>query len=443
MVPWRATEDGFVTEAVLRWYRRFAEGRPGVLVVEATGVRDVKSGPLLRIGHDRFIPGLARLAETVREASGGQTRLLIQILDFLAMRRRPNPETYFHRFLVPSPTLRERLVAWTHDTSFRSVSDDVMRSHLSTLSDAGLRAVLSAREYDDLTRGYRERVTDTHLPHISELPHVLPTLFAEASERAERAGFDGVELHYAHAYTMASFLSRTNTRTDGYGTTAQGRLRLPLEVLAKVRSRVSADFAVGIRFLADEIIEGGSRIEDAIDYARAFARGGADVLSLSVGGKFDDAAIPKIGEAVYPYTGPSGEACMPTVFNDVAPFSRHVPLARAIRSALQRDGLRTPIVAAGGIGTFKEAEAVLQSNSADFVGAARQSLADPDWWQKMRDGDGASIRRCVYTNYCEALDRQHTEVTCQLWDRDKSRNPSDTRCGDNKRFDIAPARFSV
>jgi len=84
MVPWRATEDGFVTEANLDWYRRFARGLPGAIVVEATGVRDIPSGPLLRIGHDRFIPGLKRLVETVREASDGRTRLFIQIIDFLA-----------------------------------------------------------------------------------------------------------------------------------------------------------------------------------------------------------------------------------------------------------------------------------------------------------------------------------------------------------------------
>src|SRR5215471_3190457 len=58
MVPWRATDDGFVTKHNLDWYRRFAEGRPGVIVVEATGVRDIPSGPLLRIGDDRFVPGL-------------------------------------------------------------------------------------------------------------------------------------------------------------------------------------------------------------------------------------------------------------------------------------------------------------------------------------------------------------------------------------------------
>ena len=55
MVPWRATEEGLVTQEVLDWYGRFADGRPGVLVVEATGIRDVPSGPLLRIGHDRWM----------------------------------------------------------------------------------------------------------------------------------------------------------------------------------------------------------------------------------------------------------------------------------------------------------------------------------------------------------------------------------------------------
>src|SRR2546422_11011557 len=99
MVPWRATDDGLVTPEVLAWYDRFARGQPGALVVEATGIRDIPSGPLLRIGHDRFLPGLRQLVETVREASGGRTRLFIQILDFLAVKRRPDPARFFQRFL--------------------------------------------------------------------------------------------------------------------------------------------------------------------------------------------------------------------------------------------------------------------------------------------------------------------------------------------------------
>src|ERR1041385_2509738 len=107
MVPWRATEDGFVTEANLDWYRRFAKGRPGVLVVEATGVRDIPSGPLLRIGHDRFLPGLRQLVETVRDASQGHTKLLIQIIDFLSVKRRPERAKYFQRFLAVTQRHRD------------------------------------------------------------------------------------------------------------------------------------------------------------------------------------------------------------------------------------------------------------------------------------------------------------------------------------------------
>ena len=100
MVPWRATEEGYVTEEIIDWYERFARGMPGAIVVEATGIRDVRSGPLLRIGHDRFLPGLRRLVETVRRASEGRTRLLIQLIDFLTIRRRPEPKKFFERFLA-------------------------------------------------------------------------------------------------------------------------------------------------------------------------------------------------------------------------------------------------------------------------------------------------------------------------------------------------------
>src|SRR5687767_8827558 len=127
MVPWRATEDGFVTQQNLDWYRRFAEGQPGALVVEATGVRDIPSGPLLRIGHDRFIPGLRKLVETVREASAGRARLFIQILDFLSIKRRPDPKKFFARFLSPTPRHREVLAELMRDASWLSANDGQLR----------------------------------------------------------------------------------------------------------------------------------------------------------------------------------------------------------------------------------------------------------------------------------------------------------------------------
>ena len=413
MVPWRATEDGFATPAVIDWYRRFARGRPGVIVVEATGIRDVPSGPLLRIGHDRFLAGLRQLVDAVREASEGETRLFIQLIDFLAIRRRPEREKYLQRFLAITDAQRGAL-------GDPALTDAAARQRLLALSDADLRAILTAREWEALAFGYRERVTDVDLPHVAELPRVLPGLFAAAAVRARQAGFDGVELHYAHAYTMASFLSRTNTRLDGYGGTPEHRLRLPLEVFAAVRAAVGQDFAVGCRYLAEECVEGGSTRADAVQFGVAFACAGMDFISTSRGGKFDDAKQPAVGAAAYPYTGPSGYECMPQFISDErGPFGRNVGPTGEIRRAVRAAGFETPIVCTGGIHNFEMAERLLRDGVCDIVGAARQSLADPDWFLKLSLGEGASVRTCEYTNYCEGLDQKHKPVTCQLWDKER------------------------
>jgi 2,4-dienoyl-CoA reductase-like NADH-dependent reductase (Old Yellow Enzyme family) len=432
MVPWRATEDGDATEDVVAWYRRFAEGRPGAIVVEATGVRDIASGPLLRIGDDRFIPGLARIVDAVREASGGRTRLFIQLIDFLAIRRRPDPGKFFERYLRVTDALRAALGA-------EDWPEARLRDHLRTLPDEALERVLSARELESLRFGYRERVTDLDRPHIAELPRVLPGLFAAAARRAERAGFDGVELHYAHAYTMASFLSATNTRSDGYGGTPDARLRLPLEVYRAVRAATGKDFVVGCRMLADECIEGGSRVDDACAFGVAFARAGMDFLSLSRGGKFDDAKQPAVGWAAYPYTGRSGYECMPARHSDAfGPFGRNVEATASVREAVRAAGCATPIVVAGGIHGFEQAEALLRAGKADLIGFARQSLADPDWFEKVRTGHGDAVRVCRYTNYCEGLDQKHKQVTCELWDREALDAPGAALTTDGKRRLLAP-----
>jgi len=418
MVPWRATDDGFVTQQNLDWYARFAQGRPGVLVIEATGIRDIPSGPLLRIGDDRFIPGLRKLVEVVKKASQGETLLFIQIIDFLAVKRRQEPEKYFDRFLKITERHRQALAEQTANEKWLSAEERNIREVLRSASDSQLDQILTDRELESLRFGYRERVNDTHLEHIKRLPQELPPIFGKAAERARLAGFDGVELHYAHAYTMAGFLSAQNDRTDGYGGSRQNRVRLPLEVYRSVRRQVGDDYVVGVRFLADEVIDGGSRLDDAAFYAVEFANAGFDFLSLSKGGKFDDAQQPKVGQSVYPYTGRSGYECMPTVLSDeVGPFGRSVPLVAEIKRRVNAGGFNTPIVATGGIGTFAEAENILQNHQADIVGMARQALADPDWFIKVKSGCGEEVRRCTYTNYCEALDQAHRAVTCKLWDR--------------------------
>ena len=432
MVPWRSNEDGCATIDVLQWYERFARGRPGALVIEATGIRDVPSGPLLRISHDRYIDGLRELVDTIRRASDGHTREFIQIIDFLSIRKRPEAEKFFQRFLRITDRHRERLGAagW---------SDAAVRQHLAKLAPEAQREILDAREWEALQFGARERVTDTGLPHIRELPQTLPGLFAAAAVRARAAGFDGVELHYAHAYTMASFLSATNVRTDGYGGARANRARLPLEAYRAVRQAVGPDFVVGCRYLAEECIDGGNTVEDAAWFGVEFARAGMDFISTSRGGKFDDAKQPGIGAAAYPYTGRSGYECMPQYLSDeFGPFGRNSAPTATIRSAIRGAGFAVPVVCTGGVHNFAMAEAMLARGDCDIVGTARQSLADPDWALKTALGLGHLVRLCEYTNYCEGLDQKHKQVTCQLWDRKALDEPGIRFSADAKRRLVAP-----
>jgi 2,4-dienoyl-CoA reductase-like NADH-dependent reductase (Old Yellow Enzyme family) len=196
---------------------------------------------------------------------------------------------------------------------------------------------------------------------------------------------------------------------------------------------------VGCRFLAEECIPDGSGVEDAAWFGAELARAGLDYLSLSRGGKFEDAKQPRVGWARYPYTGPSGYECMPTVRSDQrGPFGRNREATRAVCEAVRRAGCATPVVLSGGISSFEQAEAILREGSADVVGAARQSLADPDWFRKLRLGRGDEVRRCVFTNYCEGLDQVHKPVTCKLWDHVDLEGDRVPLTADGRRRLVAP-----
>ncbi|MFZ5477660.1 MAG: NADH:flavin oxidoreductase [Myxococcota bacterium] len=378
MVTWLSNEAGEVTEDVTKRYVRYARGEPGMIVLEAMGIRDVNSGPLLRIGHDRYVPALRELAAKIHGA--GDVRVIPQIIDFLKIARR-DPARALARLEAKYPGC----TSWSEDER---------------------KARFGAREYRDYAFGYRQQIEDLGLDEI----RALPGLFAAAARRAREAGFDGVELHFAHAYTMASFLSRTNARTDDYGGSRENRVRICLEAIAAVRKEVGDDFLVGCRFLGREDVAGGSEVEDAAWFGVQFARAGLDFLSVSRGGRFEDAKQPRVGEAAYPYTGHSGLMCMPT-HEYAEGYNLHLP--RTIRAAVREAGFATPVVGAGRIDTYEVAEGALQRGDCDVVGMARGLLADPDWPRKVRDG--RPFHACKYNNVCEALDRKHLPVRCQLW----------------------------
>lgn len=398
MVTWRGTEDGFVTDAVREIYERYARGGAGMIVLEATGVRDVASGPLLRLGHDRFVPGLRDLRARLRALSASV--VVPQLIDFLKVARRKPTRTFMEGMVQ-----RGRLPPHVLD---RSDAD----------FEASLETWLPApRDRRDFLYGYRQTIEDLSRDEVRR----IPGWFASASRRAQQAGFDGVELHFAHAYTMASFLSVTNARTDDYGGSFENRMRLPREVIAAVREETGPGFLVGCRYLGSEDILGddgrlgGNDLAEARRIGVELARAGLDFLSISRGGKFEDALQPPVGEAMYPYTGHSGQRCIPRRKGD--PPGVNAYLAAGIREAVRAQGFTIPVVASGKIHTFAQAEGLLRGGQADLIGMARALLADPDLPRKWQAGAADALRACVFCPFCEEEDQRHRVVTCTLWPR--------------------------
>jgi hypothetical protein len=149
------------------------------------------------------------------------------------------------------------------------------------------------------------------------------------------------------------------------------------------------------------------------------AQSGVDYISLSAGGKFEDAVI-KQGEVPYPYTGYSGDRCMPPM---EYPDGYNLHMAEAARQILKRHGLKVPVVATGKISSPEFAEEILQDDRADLIGMARALLADPDIPKKAREGHAEKIVKCIYWNICKALDENFHKVVCGLWPKDDIQAP--------------------
>ncbi|MBZ0217615.1 MAG: hypothetical protein K8F25_13735 [Fimbriimonadaceae bacterium] len=354
MVPAMVTRlsgsDGFVNQEITDRYVRYAEGEVGLIVVEAMAIHHSKSGPLLRISEDKFIPGLRDLVKKVHDTS--ESKIVPQIIHFLKVAR----------------------------SGWRQTVD-----------------MLSQAEIDQI---------------IEE--------FGDAVARAREAGFDGAEIHSAHAYTLSSFLSRTNSRKDEFtGKTLEGRLQLIGRVMDNIRRKAGKDFPVGVRFLAEEFIKGGNTIEDAKLNGLRMAQLGFDYLSLSVGGKFEY-AVHIEGEVLYPYTGYSGERCMPDAHY---PNMVHAHLGGAIKSFINASGYDVPVIVAGKISKPEHAEKLISEGVVDMVAIARGLLADPDMPKKIRLGLEDQIVKCDYCNVCKSQDGAHQPVKCFLWPREVDHAP--------------------
>jgi len=256
--------------------------------------------------------------------------------------------------------------------------------------------------------GWRQKAEDFKTEDLAKIvkDHV------SAAKRALSAGFDFIEIHMAHAYVLASFLSRSNKRNDGYGGGLENRMKLPIEVYQAVRSLVGDSYPLGIRINGEDFVVEGNTLAQSTVIARKFAQLGADYISVSAGSRFEDALIPPEGNPPDPMSGYSGHRMSPWFW---WPDGTHVYLAEGVRKAIREAGFETPVVTAGKIREPKHAEEILEAGKADIIGLCRALLADPDWPAKAKEGREKEIVRCVACNYCLEADSRYEQVKCSRY----------------------------
>jgi len=321
--------EGFITDKALRYYASMAQGGVGLVIVQATTVRKGSDTPHgMRLHDDKFIPGMRELSRVIHHGgANGVVQLNHHGRIFAKIRRASSPNLDEVEVIGPS--------------AVPSVTDGVIPREM-TKTD--IKAVVAA--------------------------------FAECSQRAKDAGFDGVEIHAAHGYLLGSFLSPlTNHRQDEYGGSLENQARFVCEVLQATRNKVGPDFALIVRVSGMELIEGGIRIEDVIRHAPLLVEAGAQAIHVS-GGTTDYPVRPC-------YLKPNGLL---------------VGLAQEVKRVV-----KVPVITVGKIGSPVLAERILEEGKADFVAMGRPLLADPELPNKAKEGRLQDINHCIFCNNCYIL----------------------------------------
>lgn len=194
---------------------------------------------------------------------------------------------------------------------------------------------------------------------------LIKAQFVDAARRGERAGFDMLELHCAHGYLMASFLSPlTNRRTDEYGGSLENRLRFPLEVFDAMREVWPAHKPMSVRISATDWAEGGITGDDAVEIARAFAEHGVDLVDVSTGQTVRESR-PIYGRMFQ------------------TPFSDQV-----------RNEAQVATMCVGNITAADQVNTILAAGRADLVALGRPHLVDPFFTMKAAAWYGAKEIHC-------------------------------------------------
>ncbi|MBA7531497.1 NADH oxidase [subsurface metagenome] len=346
--------DGSITDREIIFYKRKAEGGTGLITIGSVLIRaDGNFGGQIFIDNDSRIPGLKRMADAIHQADA-------------------------------------KISAQIHH---------------------------SGRETNIATCGYQPVSASVFEPETAEydLPRALTTrevgdyveYYAQGIRRAKEAGFDAVELHCAHGYLIAQFMSPlTNFRADQYGGSFLGRMRFIKEIFERARELVGDDFTITVRISGDELRPNGIDMHLSREIAKYLEKLGAAAISVSA--------------QMYPYV----RTC---------PNMYHKPGINVYLAENIKDVVKVPVMTAGRINTPELAEEILSSGKADLVCLGRVLLADPDFSKKAQEGRPEEIITCIACNKgCHDRNAEDRAVKCTM-------NPETGREGT---FEILPAKES-
>ena len=334
-----ASENYEVTEDQLAYYEERAKGGPGMITTECIVVGpDMRYSTFHNLGlfEDRMVPQLRKLTDTVHKYD---VRICAQLM---------------HPSSVATPK-------YNH----------------------GLQPVAASPLECRAVGEYARAAT------VEEL-EVITGQFGDAALRAKEAGFDAVELHCCHGHgLLGRFLSPLeNKRVDEYGGSVDGRLKLPLDVIADVRAKVGPDFPVIIRMSCTDALEGGQSLMEGCHIAQRFQQAGVSMLHLSNGTM----------NTPWNLTSPSGTA---KAFN--------AEVVEQIKKAVT--------IPVGFIGRMNEpwaAELALQLGKADVAYMGRSMLCDPEFPRKAAEGREQEIRPCIGCNHCLVSINADKRICCSM-----------------------------
>jgi 2,4-dienoyl-CoA reductase-like NADH-dependent reductase (Old Yellow Enzyme family)/thioredoxin reductase len=326
-----ANADGSVNERVIRYYEQVAKGGCGFIIVGASTPDRATGRPTvtcLAVDEDPMIPGLAELAEAMHRHGA---RCAVQV-------QHPG-----------------RQAAWPRK-GLLSASDQLV----SLPGSAGHEIVYA----EENSKGKSARAMT-----VDEIYDLIEK-FGEAAWRVQQAGFDAVELHAAHGYLIAQFMSPyVNRRNDRFGGSFLNRQRFLLEIIERIKKKCGREYPIGVRYSGEEWVAGGRTLEESIQVAQLLAQQGVAFLDISAG------IFEAPGAVMDPMYYPQG-------WNTYA--------AEAVKKHVA-----VPVITSHTLRDPAYCEQIVAQGRADLVGLSRQMIADPYWANKARARQPEEIRKCI------------------------------------------------